>query len=65
MPKPVLLRRNGIPLTLSKRKKNIDLLIASTAKYYDMTLVANDKHMRHLPVSFTRENWAMEAVNIP
>jgi len=37
---------------------DIDLLIASTAKYYDMILVANDKHMKNLPNSFVRENWA-------
>ena len=37
---------------------DIDLLIASTAKYYDMTLVANDKHMKNLPNVFVRENWA-------
>ncbi len=39
---------------------DIDLLIASTAKYYDMILVANDKHMKHLPDSFARENWARD-----
>lgn len=37
---------------------DIDLLIASTAHYYQMVLVANDRHMTHLPVSFIRENWA-------
>ena len=37
---------------------DIDLLIASTAKCYHMTLVANDKHMKNLPDSFIRENWA-------
>lgn len=37
---------------------DIDLLIASTAKYYDMILVGNDKHMKNLPDSFARENWA-------
>ena len=37
---------------------DIDLLIASTAKYHDMVLVANDKHMKNLPNSFVRENWA-------
>lgn len=37
---------------------DIDLLIASTAKYHDMVLVANDKHMKNLPNSFPRENWA-------
>ena len=37
---------------------DIDLLIASTAKYYDMILVGNDKHMKNLPDSFVRENWA-------
>jgi predicted nucleic acid-binding protein len=37
---------------------DIDLLIASTAKYYGMILVANDKHMKNLPNSFVRENWA-------
>jgi predicted nucleic acid-binding protein len=36
---------------------DIDLLIASTAKYYDMILVGNDKHMKNLPDSFARENW--------
>jgi predicted nucleic acid-binding protein len=37
---------------------DIDLLIAATAKYHDMVLVANDKHMKNLPDSFVRENWA-------
>ncbi len=41
-----------------KRMPDIDLLIASTAKYYELVLVAHDKHMRHLPDSFRRENWA-------
>jgi tRNA(fMet)-specific endonuclease VapC len=46
---------------LSRKGKiipDIDLLIASTAKRYELTLVANDKHMRNLPVSFTWVNWA-------
>ena len=47
-----ILSKNGIIIP------DIDLLIASTAKYYDMVLVANDKHMRYLPDSFARENWA-------
>jgi len=38
---------------------DIDLLIASTAQCYQMTLVANDKHMQHLPASFRRKNWAV------
>jgi tRNA(fMet)-specific endonuclease VapC len=37
---------------------DLDLLIALTAKYHDMVLVANDKHMKNLPNSFARENWA-------
>lgn len=37
---------------------DIDLVIASTAKHHQMTLIANDKHMRHLPSSFLRKNWA-------
>ncbi len=41
-----------------KRVPDMDLLIASTAKYYELILVANDKHMRYLPNSFRRENWA-------
>jgi len=40
------------------RIPDMDLLIASTAKYYELILVANDKHMRHLPDVFHRENWA-------
>jgi tRNA(fMet)-specific endonuclease VapC len=46
------LSKNGIIIP------DIDLLIASTAKYHDIILVANDKHMKHLPDSFARENWA-------
>ena len=42
-----------------KRIPDMDLLIASTAKYYALVLVAHDKHMRHLPDSFHQENWAM------
>lgn len=41
-----------------KRVPDIDLLIASTAKFYGLVLVARDKHMRHLPNTFVRENWA-------
>jgi predicted nucleic acid-binding protein len=41
-----------------KRLPDMDLLIASTAQYYDLILVAKDKHMQHLPDSFRRENWA-------
>ena len=37
---------------------DIDLLIASTAKCYQLVLVANDKHMSRLPASFAQENWA-------
>lgn len=37
---------------------DIDLLIASTAKYYQLVLIAHDKHMNYLPASFVRENWA-------
>lgn len=37
---------------------DIDLVIAATAKYHQMTLIANDKHMQHLPPSFSRKNWA-------
>lgn len=37
---------------------DIDLLIAVTAKCHHMTLIANDKHMKHLPPSFLRKNWA-------
>lgn len=48
---------------LSKRGKiipDMDLLIASTAKCYEMILVANDKHMDILPDSFIRENWSQD-----
>ena len=44
-----------------KRIPDMDLLIASTAKYYDLVLVAHDKHMRYLPDSFHQENWAKGA----
>lgn len=37
---------------------DIDLLISSTAKYYDLVLVGNDSHMNNLPESFVQENWA-------
>ena len=37
---------------------DIDLLIASTAQCYQMILIANDKHMKHLPPSFVWKNWA-------
>jgi tRNA(fMet)-specific endonuclease VapC len=46
---------------LSNRGKTIpdmDLLIAASAKCYELTLVANDKHMKNLPDSFPWENWA-------
>lgn len=42
-----------------KHMPDMDLLVASTAQYYDLILVANDKHMRHLPNSFRQENWAV------
>lgn len=44
---------------IGKTVPDIDLLIAATAKYYNMVLIANDRHMRHLPSSFVRENWAI------
>ena len=37
---------------------DIDLVIASTAQYHEMILIANDKHMKYLPTSFSRKNWA-------
>lgn len=43
---------------MGKRIPDMDLLIASTAKLYKMTLVTNDKHMKNLPNSFTITNWA-------
>ncbi|MCP4610670.1 MAG: type II toxin-antitoxin system VapC family toxin [Planctomycetes bacterium] len=43
---------------IGKIVPDIDLLIASTSKYYKMVLVASDKHMQHLPSSFVRKNWA-------
>jgi tRNA(fMet)-specific endonuclease VapC len=46
---------------IGKKIPDIDLLIASTAKCYDMILVANDKHMKNLPDSFIRENWSEQA----
>jgi tRNA(fMet)-specific endonuclease VapC len=52
---------------LSKTGKvipDIDLLIASTSKYYQLILVAHDKHMTYLPASFVRENWASGNENI-
>jgi tRNA(fMet)-specific endonuclease VapC len=45
---------------LSKQGKvmpDMDLLIAATAKRYGLVLVANDKHMKCLPGSFTWKNW--------
>ena len=44
--------------TVGKVVPDIDLLIAATAKSYHMTLIANDKHMNHLPAAFLRKNWA-------
>ena len=64
---PVSINRNvwevygEVKAELSRQGKTIpdmDLLIASTAKCYDMVLVANDKHMALLPDSFNQENWA-------
>lgn len=43
---------------IGKKVPDIDLLIAATAKKYNLILVARDKHMRNLPHSFIRENWA-------
>ncbi|MGK5095113.1 PIN domain-containing protein [Deltaproteobacteria bacterium TL4] len=37
---------------------DMDLLIASTAKRYELTLVSNDQHMQSLPASFLWENWS-------
>lgn len=47
-----LLRKSG------KVIPDIDLLIASTAKRYDLILVTNDTHMELLPSSFKKVNWA-------
>jgi predicted nucleic acid-binding protein len=44
---------------IGKSVPDIDLLIASTAKYYNMVLIANDQHMQHLPSSFVQKNWAI------
>ena len=44
---------------IGKAVPDIDLLISSTAKYYNMVLIANDSHMQHLPSTFVRENWAI------
>ena len=43
---------------IGKTIPDIDLLIASTAKFHNMILVANDNHMKNLPNSFKLENWA-------
>lgn len=43
---------------IGKTIPDMDLIIASTAKCHGMIIVANDRHMRNLPVSFVRENWA-------
>ncbi len=48
---------------LRKRGKKIpdmDLLIAATAKRYELTLVANDQHMDSLPETFEFSNWAVK-----
>ena len=34
-----------------------DLLIACTAKVYDLILVTNDKNLDNLPESFQKVNW--------
>ncbi len=34
-----------------------DLLIACTAKVYDLILVTNDKNLDNLPESFKKVNW--------
>ena len=39
---------------------DLDLLIAATAKSYDLTLVTHDKHLEMLPDSFKKCNWAKE-----
>lgn len=47
------LSKNGIVI------HDIDLVIASTAKAHNLTLVAADKHMNHLPDNFKREDWTL------
>lgn len=45
------LRKRGKAIT------DIDLLIACTAKVYDLVLVTNDHDFECLPADFNRENW--------
>lgn len=49
---------------IGKTIPDMDLLIASTARDYGMILVANDKHMKNLPVSFVWENWSKSSQQI-
>lgn len=46
------LRREG------KKIPDIDLLIATTAEEYKLSLVTNDTHLELLPKNFKRVNWA-------
>lgn len=46
------LQRRGTPI------QDLDLLIACTARRYDLVLVSNDSAFRNLPESFRVENWA-------
>ncbi|GEM_PF-691728 len=52
---------------VGKKMPDIDLLIASTAKRYNLILVTNDKHIAlldYLPEQFVqRENWAQPSVS--
>jgi predicted nucleic acid-binding protein len=45
---------------VGKTVPDIDLLIASTARFYNLVFVTNDKHMKNLPDSFVCKNWSIE-----
>jgi len=42
-----------------------DLLIACTARVYDLILVTNDKNLDNLPKSFKKVNWVTRTKNEP
>jgi len=54
-----LLHKQGKPIA------DRDLLIACTAKVYDLILVTNDKNLDNLPESFKKINWVKKLKNVP
>jgi len=55
--------RAGFPK--GETKENFDLMIATTAMFYDLILVSNDKIFKNLELKLKLENWSAGAITSP